>query len=46
MAITKAKKNVKIKLLSKELESSTTAIIGTFSKLTVAKDYELRKTIR
>jgi large subunit ribosomal protein L10 len=25
---------------------STTAIIGTFSKLTVAKDYELRKVIR
>ena len=46
MVITKAKKNVKIKLLSKELETSTTAIIGTFSKLTVAKDYELRKTIR
>jgi large subunit ribosomal protein L10 len=46
MAITKAKKNVKIKLLAKELETSTTAIIGTFSKLTVAKDYQLRKTIR
>jgi large subunit ribosomal protein L10 len=46
MAITKAKKNVKIKLLAKELETSTTAIIGTFNKLTVAKDYELRKTIR
>ena len=46
MAITKAKKNVKIKLLAGELEHSTTAIIGTFSKLTVAKDFELRKTIR
>jgi large subunit ribosomal protein L10 len=46
MAITKAKKNVKIKLLAKELEHSTTAIIGTFNKLTVAKDYALRKTIR
>jgi large subunit ribosomal protein L10 len=46
MAISKAKKNEKVALLSKELENSTTAIIGTFSKLTVAKDYELRKTIR
>ena len=30
----------------RELETSTTAIIGTFTKLTVAKDYELRKVIR
>ena len=33
-------------MLAKELEGSTTAIIGTFSKLTVAKDFELRKVIR
>ena len=46
MAISKAKKNEKVELLTKELESSTTAIIGTFSKLTVSKDYELRKVIR
>jgi large subunit ribosomal protein L10 len=46
MAISKAKKNEKVKLLAGELEGSTTAIIGTFSKLTVAKDYELRKVIR
>ena len=46
MAITKAKKAVKVKALATELESSTTAIIGTFNKLTVAKDYELRKMIR
>ena len=46
MAISKAKKNVKVQSLAKELEGSTTAIIGTFSKLTVAKDYELRKVIR
>src|SRR5208337_4389048 len=32
--------------LARELESSTTAIIGTFSKLTVAKDFQLRKVIR
>ena len=46
MAISKAKKNEKVQLLAKELETSTTAIIGTFSKLTVAKDYQLRKVIR
>ncbi|MGA7342335.1 MAG: 50S ribosomal protein L10 [Terracidiphilus sp.] len=46
MAITRAKKIEKTRLLAKELETSTTAIIGTFSKLTVAKDFELRKVIR
>jgi large subunit ribosomal protein L10 len=46
MAISKAKKNEKVALLAKELEGSTTAIVGTFTKLTVAKDYELRKVIR
>ena len=46
MAISKAKKNEKVQLLAKELETSTTAIVGTFSKLTVAKDFELRKVIR
>jgi large subunit ribosomal protein L10 len=35
MAISRAKKTEKV-----------TAIVGTFSKLTVAKDYELRKVIR
>jgi large subunit ribosomal protein L10 len=46
MAISKAKKNEKVELLAKELENSTTAIVGTFTKLTVAKDFELRKVIR
>ena len=46
MAISKSKKNEKVALLSKELAGSTTAIIGTFTKLTVAKDFELRKVIR
>ena len=46
MAVSRAKKTEKVRLLAKELESSTTAIIGTFSKLTVAKDYALRKVIR
>ena len=46
MAISKEKKEEKIKQLAGELQGSTTAIIGTFSKLTVAKDFELRKVIR
>jgi len=46
MALTKAKKTQKVKVLSKELETSTTAIIGTFAKLTVAQDFELRKVVR
>jgi large subunit ribosomal protein L10 len=46
MAISKAKKTEKVQLLAKELEHSTTAIVGTFTKLTVAQDFALRKVIR
>jgi len=46
MAISKAKKNEKVQLLAKELATSTTAIVGTFTKLTVAQDFALRKVIR
>ena len=46
MAISRAKKTEKVQLLARELEGSTTAIIGTFSKLTVSKDFQLRKVIR
>jgi large subunit ribosomal protein L10 len=46
MAISRAKKTEKVQLLAKELKGSTTAIIGTFAKLTVAKDFQLRKVIR
>jgi large subunit ribosomal protein L10 len=46
MAISRGKKAEKVKQLAGELQTSTTAIIGTFNKLTVAKDYELRKVIR
>ncbi len=46
MALTKAKKTEKVAALATELEHSTSAIIGTFSKLTASKDYALRKTIR
>ncbi len=46
MAISRAKKTQKVQSLAKELETSTTAIIGTFAKLTVAQDFALRKAIR
>jgi large subunit ribosomal protein L10 len=46
MALTRAKKAEKVTVLATELENSTSAIIGTFSKLTAAKDYDLRKTVR
>src|ERR1700753_1077096 len=46
MALTRATKKRKVKVLAKELETSTTAIIGTFAKMTVSQDFELRKTIR
>ena len=46
MAISKAKKIQKVKILTKELQTSTTAIIGTFAKLTVAQDFSLRKAVR
>jgi large subunit ribosomal protein L10 len=46
MALTRAKKHEKVKQLASELESSTSAIIGTFKGLTAAKDFDLRKTIR
>jgi large subunit ribosomal protein L10 len=46
MAISRAKKAEKVEYLSKELANSTSAIVGTFSKLTVAQDFELRKTVR
>jgi large subunit ribosomal protein L10 len=46
MALTKAKKNAKVAMLASELESSTTAIIGSFKGLTASKDFELRKVVR
>jgi large subunit ribosomal protein L10 len=46
MALSKAKKAVQIEHLTHELEGSTSAIVGTFAKLTVSKDFELRKVVR
>lgn len=46
MALTKAKKAEKVEQLAKELAGSTTAIVGTFAKLTVSQDFALRTVIR
>src|ERR1700685_254161 len=46
MALTKAKKAEQIDQWAHELEGSTSAIVGTFAKLTVAQDFELRKVVR
>lgn len=46
MALSKAVKTDKVKKLAGELETSTSAIIGTFTGLTAAKDFELRKAVR
>ena len=46
MAVTKAKKIEQVEKLTKELESASHAIVGTFAKLTVGKDFELRKAVR
>jgi len=46
MPLTRAKKTEKIAQLASELQSSTSAIIGTFAGLTASKDFELRKAVR
>lgn len=46
MALTKAKKVEQVEKLSNELKNAGSAVIATFGKLTVAQDFELRKTVR
>ena len=46
MAVTKAKKIEQVEKLTQELEGASHAIVGTFAKLTVEKDFELRKAVR
>jgi large subunit ribosomal protein L10 len=46
MALSRAKKSEKLEQLTKDLAGSTSAIVGTFSALTVSQDFELRKTVR
>src|ERR1700726_153712 len=46
MAVTRAKKTEQVEQLSKELQTVSSLIVTTYSKLTVAQDFELRKTLR
>ncbi len=46
MALTRAKKTQKVEALAQELAGSTSAIVGTFAKLTVSQDFALRQKVR
>jgi len=46
MAVTRAKKVENVEKLGKDLQNVSTVIVTTYSKLTVAQDYELRKVLR
>jgi large subunit ribosomal protein L10 len=46
MAVSKAKKTEQVEKLEKDLKNVSSMIVATYSKLTVAQDYELRKTLR
>lgn len=46
MAVTRAKKTEQVETLGQELQKVSSVIVATYSKLTVAQDYELRKALR
>lgn len=46
MAVTKAKKSQLIEKLSSDLKQANHVIVGSFQKLKVSQDFELRKTVR
>ena len=46
MPVSRAKKTEQVEELGKELKNVSSVIVATYSKLTVAQDYELRKTLR
>jgi large subunit ribosomal protein L10 len=46
MAVSKAKKAEQVEKLSADLKNVSNAVVATYSKLTVAQDYELRKALR
>lgn len=46
MAVTRAKKKELVEQLSTELKHVTSVIVSTYTKQTVAQDYELRKALR
>ena len=46
MAVTRAKKHEQVEKLGKDLQNVSTVIVTTYTKLTVAQDFELRKLLR
>jgi len=46
MAVSRAKKKEQVDKLGKQLQTASSLIVTTYSKLTVAQDYELRKALR
>jgi len=46
MAVTREKKAEQVEKLGKELQQVSSLVVTTYSKLTVAQDYELRKALR
>ena len=46
MPVTRAKKSEQVEKLGKDLKNVSSLIVTTYNKLTVAQDYELRKTLR
>jgi large subunit ribosomal protein L10 len=46
MAVTRAKKTEQVEKLSQELKNVSNVVVATYTKMTVAQDYELRKALR
>ncbi len=46
MAVSKAKKIEQVEQLAQEFQGAKHGIVGTFAKMTVEKDFELRKAVR
>ena len=46
MAVTKAKKTAQVEKLTKDLKDVSNLVVTTYTKMTVAQDYELRKALR
>ena len=46
MAVTRAKKVEQVEKLSSDLKNVSSVIVATYTKLTVAQDFELRKVLR
>jgi large subunit ribosomal protein L10 len=46
MPVSRAKKKEQVEKLSADLKKVSSAVVATYSKLTVAQDYELRKALR